>query len=154
MVARPLVRDAALGSTLAGTWGLGLRLRDFSVLDRLKHTLHVNYYQGTNSSGMARYIKGAPSRHNIVRPYGTDFNSADYYGLYLTDKDRALEVGLMSQYQIYENLRLLVEANYIALWLDQSSGVWGGFTERSGVRRRANSIEDLWNVNLSFIYRF
>lgn len=149
-----LGRDAALGSTLAGTWGLGLRLRDFSVLDRLKHTLHVNYYQGTNSSGMVRYIKGAPSRHNIVRPYGTDFNSADYYGLYLTDKDRALEVGLMSQYQIYENLRLLVEANYIALWLDQSSGVWGGFTDRGGVRRRANSTEDLWNVNLSFIYRF
>lgn len=149
-----LGRDAVLGSTLAGTWGLGLRVRDVSFVEKLTHTLHVNYYQGTNSSDMARYIKGSPSRYNIVRPNGADFNTADYYGLYLTDKDKAFEVGLMSQYQIYENLKLLVEANYIALWLDNSRSVWGGFTDGTGVYRHANSTEDLWNVNVSFIYKF
>ena len=155
-----LGRDAVLGSTLAGTWGLGLRLRDVSFFENLKHTLHVNYYQGTNSSGMARYVKGAPSRYNIVHPNcerprdRADFNTADYYGLYLTDKDKAFEVGLASRYQIYENLTMLVEANYIALWLDNSRSVWGGFTDGNGVYRHANSTEDLWNVNLSFIYKF
>ena len=59
----------------------------------------------------------------------------------------------MSSYQIYDNLRLLVEANYIALWLDQSSRVWGGFS-KDGSWHRANSIEDAWNVNMSFIYKF
>ena len=46
----------------------------------------------------------------------------------------------MSSYQIHDNLRLLVEANYIALWLDQSSDVWGGFS-KNGSWHRANSIE-------------
>ncbi|MCR5561927.1 MAG: outer membrane homotrimeric porin, partial [Desulfovibrio sp.] len=153
-----LGRDAVLGSTLAGTWGLGLRLRNMSFFENLTHTLHVNYYQGTNSSSMARYVKGAPSRYDIRRPNRSDFaygNADDYgYGLYLTDKDKAFEVGLMSRYQIYENLTMLVEANYIALWLDNSRSVWGGFSDRNGVYRHANSTEDLWNVNLSFIYKF
>ena len=149
-----LGRDAVLGSTLAGTWGVGLRVRDVSFLDDLTHTLHINYYQGTNSSDMARYIKGAPSAYTIIQPNGVDYNNANYYGLYLTDRDKAFEVGLSSQYQIYENLKFLVEANYIALWLDTSLRVWGGFRDNSGVFRHANSTEDLWNVNASFIYKF
>ncbi|MBO4300249.1 MAG: outer membrane homotrimeric porin [Desulfovibrio sp.] len=149
-----LGRDGVIGTTLAGTWGLGLRVRDFSFIDKLTHTLHVNYYQGTNSSDMARYVKGAPSRYNITRPDRQDFTSNDFFGLYLTDQDKAFEVGLKSQYQIYENLKLLVEANYIALWLDNSSSVWGGFTDDTGAYRHANSTEDLWNVNVSFIYKF
>ena len=59
----------------------------------------------------------------------------------------------MSTWQIYDNLRLLVEANYIALWLDNSRSVWGGFT-KGGAYRHANSTEDLWNVNVSLIYKF
>ncbi|MBO4295792.1 MAG: outer membrane homotrimeric porin [Desulfovibrio sp.] len=149
-----LGRDGVLGQTLSGTWGVGLRVRDVSFVENLKHTLHVNYYQGTNSSDMARYIKGAASPYKIVTPNTSapDFNTVDY-GLYLTDKDRAFEVGLMSTWQIYDNLRLLVEANYIALWLDNSRSVWGGFT-KGGAYRHANSTEDLWNVNVSLIYKF
>ena len=147
-------RDAVLGSTLSGTWGFGARVRNFSFLENLSHTFRINYYQGTNSSDMARYIKGAPTRYDIVHPYGSDFNTTNYYGVYLTDKDRALEFGLSSQYQIYDNLKLLVEANYINLALDQSSSVWGGFTDATGTYQHANSIEDMWNVNLSLIYKF
>lgn len=151
-----LGRDAVLGSTLAGTWGLGLRLSDMSFFENLKHTLHINYYQGTNSSDMASYIKGVPSRYDIRRPNGSDYYDADYYGLYLTDKDKAFEVGLMSQYQIYENLKMLIEANYIALWLDNSHSVWGGgYTDTTiGAYKHTNTTEDMWNVNLSFIYKF
>ncbi len=84
-----------------------------------------------------------------------DFNSADYYGLYLTTLDSALELGLTSEYKIYENLKLLVEANYIALWLDQSQSVWGGFASPAdGQWIGANSTTDAWNVIVSFIYKF
>ena len=49
---------------------------------------------------------------------------------------------------------MLVEANYIALWLDQSRGVWGGYTATDGSRVGGNSTTDAWNVNVSFIYKF
>lgn len=147
-----LGRDTLLGSTLLGTWGLGLRVCDISFFENLSHTIHLNYYQGTNSAGMARHIKGAGGP-DIVRPNGTDFNTANYYGLYLTDRDRAMEVGIMSTYTLHENLKLLVEANYIALWLDNSRDVWGGY-HAGGRRYAANSTEDAWNMNASFIYKF
>ena len=147
-----LGRDTLLGSTLVGTWGLGLRVCDISFFENLSHTIHLNYYQGTNSAGMARHIKGAGGP-DIVRPNGTDFNTANYYGLYLTDRDRAMEVGIMSTYTLHENLKLLVEANYIALWLDNSRDVWGGY-HAGGRRYAANSTEDAWNMNVSFIYKF
>lgn len=107
---------------------------------------------------MARYIKGeldVPG-HAGRSLYGTasDFNNVNTNGgIYLTQRDYAAEFGIMSSYQIYDNLRLLVEANYIALWLDQSSDVWGGFS-KNGSWHRTNSIEDAWNVNMSFIYKF
>ena len=48
---------------------------------------------------------------------------------------------------------MLVEANYIALWLDNSRDVWGGY-HAGGRRYAANSTEDAWNMNVSFIYKF
>ena len=56
-------RDAVLGYTLAGTWGFGARIRDLSFIDKLSHTIRVNFYNGTNAPRMARYIKG--ERHGF-----------------------------------------------------------------------------------------
>ena len=64
-----------------------------------------------------------------------------------------MEVGIMSTYTLHENLKLLVEAIYIALWLDNSRDVWGGY-HAGGRRYAANSTEDAWNMNASFIYKF
>ena len=151
-------RDAVLGYTLAGTWGIGARLKDISFIDKLKTTLRVNLYNGTNDAEMARHIKSGAAGVEVpsatCNKYTPDFYSANPNGIYLTEKDYAMEIGMMTTYQIYENLRLLVEANYIALWLDQSSDVWGGFRNARGQWVGANSVEDCWNVNVSFIYRF
>ena len=155
-----LGRDTLIGSTFVGTWGIGARVKDVSFIDKLKHSFHVNLLGGTNSPAMAKYIKGArdiDGYTSFTPDTGTgsaDFNTANYYGLYLTSQDYAAEFGMRSTYQIYDNLRLLVEANYIALWLDQSRGVWGGYTSTSGNQVGANSTTDAWNVNVSFIYRF
>ena len=151
-------RDAVLGYTLAGTWGIGARLKDISFVDKLKTTLRVNLYNGTNDAAMARHIKSGAAGVEVpgatCNGYTPDFYSANPNGIYLTEKDYAMEFGMMTTWQIYENLRLLVEANYIALWLDQSSDVWGGFRNAKGQWVKANSVEDCWNVNVSFIYRF
>ncbi len=151
-------RDAVLGYTFAGTWGIGARLKDISLLEKLKTTLRVNIYNGTNDAAMARHIKSGAAGVEVpgatCNGYTPDFYSANPNGIYLTEKDYAMEIGMMTTYQIYENLRLLVEANYIALWLDQSSDVWGGFRNAKGQWVGANSVEDCWNVNVSFIYRF
>lgn len=148
-------RDAVLGYTLAGTRGFGVRIRDMRFMDRLRHTVRINVYNGTNAPRMARYIKGeldVPGRTGFS--YGTDFyNVTPNGGLYLTRKDYAAEFGLLSSCQLDGTLRLLVEANYMALWLDQSSNVWGGF-HRNGRATPANSLEDAWNVNVSLVYRF
>ena len=155
-----LGRDTLLGSTFVGTWGVGARVKDVSFLESLKHTFHANILGGTNSPTMAKYIKGARTvdgRTMFTPDTGTgtaDFNSANYYGLYLTSQDYAAEFGVTSTYQMYENFKILVEANYIALWLDQSRSVWGGYTSASGAQMGSNSTQDAWNVNVSFIYKF
>ena len=110
-------RDAVLGYTFAGTWGIGARLKDISFIDKLKTTLRVNLYNGTNDAEMARHIKsGAVGVVEVpsatYNGYTPDFYSANPNGIYLTEKDYAMEIGMMTTYQIYENLRLLVEANY------------------------------------------
>ena len=63
-------------------------------------------------------------------------------------------IGVTSTYQMYDNFKILVEANYIALWLDQSKDVWGAYTTTSGTRMGGVSTQDAWNVNVSFIYKF
>lgn len=37
--------------------------------------------------------------------------------------------------------------------LDNSTDVWGGY-HAGGRRYAANSTEDAWNINVSFIYKF
>ncbi len=158
-----IAREGVLGSTLVGTWGVGGRVKDVSFVEGLKHTLRVNYFGGTNSPAMAKYITGKKDvggtgvnwwQYRNHRPVG-DFNQND--GLYLTTMDSALEFGLTSDYKIHDNLTFSVDAAYIALWLDQSKSVWGGGWI-AGTNQTSwlgsNSITDAWNINASFVYDF
>ena len=80
---------------------------------------------------------------NFVVPVGRD-------NIYLTDKDYALEMGLLNQYKIYENLSVNLEASYVHLMLDKSDDTWGLATTGGGKR----GIRDAWNVSALFIYSF
>ena len=151
-----IAREGVLGTTLIGTWGLGARLKDISFMEGLKHTFRINYFQGTNNPTMAKYILGKKNLNNQDRTLvGTtsDFNAAPD-GLYLTTKDSALEFGFTTDYKIYDNLTLFLDANYIALWLDHSSSVWGGGVRANGTPIRGVSTTDAFNVNVSFVYDF
>lgn len=143
-----------------GTWGIGLRVRDMSFLEDLKHTLRVNLFGGTNDPVMAKYITGKKSFGNrdSLRLH-TDFNTGQHanMGTYLTTQDYGLEVNLDTTYKIYENLDMMVELGYMHLWLDQSRAVWGaGFNDGDPSRGtvRGVNVTDAIKASVFFRYSF
>ena len=149
-----IAREGVLGTNMAGTWGIGARLKDVSFLEDLKHTLRVNFMGGTNAPKMAKYMRGAASKDGVAWVARPDFgHGAPYYDpMYLTTGDTALEIGLTNTYKMYDNFTVMLDASYLALWLDDSRSTWGknpmkGYNGGDGVY-------DAWNVNLSFVYSF
>ena len=144
-----IAREKALGSTMVGTWGIGARLKDVSFLEDLKHTLRVNFMGGTNAPKMAKYVSHTSFKDSAsVTQYGTSYDP-----IYLTTEDYALEIGLTNTYKMYDNFTVMLDAAYVALWLDDSRSTWGknpmrGFSGKNG------GVYDAWNVNLSFVYSF
>lgn len=147
-----IAREGILGSTMVGTWGIGARLKDVSFLEDLKHTLRVNFMGGTNAPKMAKYVR---NDGKDFQKRGTE--SLAEYGLgydpmYLTTDDYALEIGLTNTYKMYDNFTIMLDAAYVALWLDDSTSTWGKNPGRSALG--GDGVYDAWNVNLSFVYSF
>ena len=147
-----IAREGVLGSTMVGTWGIGARLKDVSFVEDLKHTLRVNFMGGTNAPKMAKYIRdyGNPyGKHGVsdVAQYATAYDP-----MYLTTDDNALEIGLTNTYKMYDNFTVMLDASYVALWLEDSRSVWGKNPGRGALG--GDGVYDAWNVNLSFVYSF
>ena len=147
-----IAREGVLGTNMTGTWGIGARLKDVSFLEDLKHTLRVNFMGGTNAPKMAKYIRdyGNPyAKHGVsdVARYATAYDP-----MYLTTDDTALEIGLTNTYKMYDNFTVMLDASYIALWLDDSRNTWGKNPGKGALG--GDGVYDAWNVNLSFVYSF
>ncbi|WP_165076262.1 MULTISPECIES: outer membrane homotrimeric porin [unclassified Desulfovibrio] len=142
-----IARDAVVGHSMAGTWGIGGRLKDMSFIDDLKHTFRINYIGGTNSTTMAKKMSNAGLWANSG---GVD-NVMGMDALYLTTGDSALEIGLSNYYKMYDNFTISLEADYIALWLDTSTSAWGARHKKS---EAIPQTKDAWNINASFVYSF
>ena len=147
-----IARESVLGTNMTGTWGIGARLKDVSFLEDLKHTLRVNFMGGTNAPKMAKYIRdyGNPyAKHGVsdVARYATAYDP-----MYLTTDDNALEIGLTNTYKMYDNFTVMLDASYVALWLEDSRSVWGKNPGRGALG--GDGVYDAWNVNLSFVYSF
>ena len=150
-----IARECVLGSTMVGTWGIGARLKDVSFLEDLKHTLRVNFMGGTNAPKMAKYV-GYNDLTAGKRGMNADYlhMGADAFDpIYLTTEDYALEVGLTNTYKMYDNFTIMLDAAYIAMWLDDSRNTWGK-NAMSGFAGKDGGTYDAWNVNLSFVYSF
>ena len=145
-----IAREAMLGYDMSGTWGIGARLKDMSFLENLKHTLRLNVIGGTNSTTMTRYLAGHNDKYQTITTGGPSSNVAGTGPLYMTTNDTAMEIGLTNTYQMYDNFTVMLDAAYLATWLDQSRGVWGN----SKMNGRNDQERDPWNVNLSFVYSF
>ena len=147
-----IARECILGSTMVGTWGIGARLKDVSFLEDLKHTLRVNFMGGTNAPKMAKYVRENDALYKRgVENYGMGGDAFD--PIYLTTEDYALEIGLTNTYKMYDNFTIMLDATYIAMWLDDSRNTWGK-NAMYGFANDRNGVYDAWNVNLSFVYSF
>lgn len=143
-----IAREGALGKSMAGTWGVGLRIKDMSFIEDLKHTFRVNLIGGTNDHGILKEIAKATGS---IQPYNIYGDNVGFQGLYMTDQDTALEISLHNEYKMYENFTIMLDASYMAMWLAD--------TKYEGVRRQLSGAtnsesRDNWNVNVSFVYSF
>ena len=122
----------------AGTWGLGLQVRDMSFLEDLKHTFRVAYWGGTNSTSMVKYMDTAYAWNN---GWGTNASP------YLTTEDGLLEFNLVNSYQMYENFDVNLELGYIANFVDNDT--WKKANNSSSFQK-----QDAWKAQLIFAYSF
>ena len=82
----------------------------------------------------------------------SDFNTKmGAEAFYLTDKDSALEIGLNTEYKMYENLTVALDMNYIALFMDDTSKKYGS---KIGLYDSKRDMNDAWNINVTFCYEF
>lgn len=144
-----IARDGALGASMAGTWGVGLRVKDMSFIEDLKHTFRVNLIGGTNDHGIFRQLA---KRGGIGEYYVNDSDNMGFPGLYLTDQDTALEISLHNEYKMYENFTIMLDASYLALWLEDTK--YGGMRRQMMGATADSETRDAWNVNVSFVYSF
>lgn len=144
-----IAREGVLGTNMTGTWGIGARLKDVSFVEDLKHTLRVNFMGGTNAPKMAKYVSHTSFKDSAsVTQYGTSYDP-----MYLTTDDYALEIGLTNTYKMYDNFTVMLDASYLALWLDDSRSTWGK-NPMANFAKGGDGVYDAWNVNLSFVYSF
>ncbi|MBD5417490.1 MAG: outer membrane homotrimeric porin [Desulfovibrio sp.] len=123
----------------AGTWGIGLQLRDMTFVEDLTHTFRVAYWGGTNSTGMVKYMENSFA---WVDGWGTGTSP------YLTTNDGLLEFNLVNNYKMYENFDINLELGYIANFMDNDT--W----KKAGARDSSFQKQDAWKAQLVFAYSF
>lgn len=131
------------GLNYAGTWGLGLQIRDISFVEDLKHTIRAAWWGGTNSPSMVKYMGDA-----YFWEYGWSRDSYWGRGPYLTTNDGLLEINWINTYKMYENLKINLELGYVANFMD--NGTWS----KSGIRDSSFQKQDAWKAQLIFAYSF
>lgn len=101
-----------LGQNPAGIAAAIAQIDRLSFVEDLFHTFRFGYYVGTNSPVMVRKARMTwPTR-------------ADGASSYLTSTDSAWELNFVTNYKIYENLTLSLDAAYVRVDLD--SDTWKG----------------------------
>lgn len=123
----------------AGTWGIGLQLRDMSFIEDLSHTFRVAYWGGTNSTGMVKYMQNS---------FSWSDGWGEFDGPYLTTNDGLLEFNLVNNYKMYENFDINLELGYIANFIDNDT--W----KKAGERNSSFQKRDAWKAQLVFAYSF
>ncbi|MCR5170931.1 MAG: outer membrane homotrimeric porin [Desulfovibrio sp.] len=144
-------REFVMGHGMAGTWGIGARLKDVSFLEDLKHTFRINYIGGTNKHGLLKKVRKYSATNGVWSP-AANAGGVGVESLYLTDLDSVMEFGFTTTYKMYENFEIRFDASYLAVWLDDSSKTWAqtGMNGAHGSR----DVRDCWNLSLSFAYSF
>ena len=111
----------------AGMWGIGAQIKDISFINKLKHTVRLAYYQGTNDKELA----------------GTGYRSRSGYVdlVPMTKGDHAWEVNFNHEYKIYENFILSVDTGFIDMTRCKE---WGP----------NKNVDTAWEFAANFRYKF
>jgi hypothetical protein len=145
-----IAREGLIGSSMAGTWGVGLRVKDVSFIEDLKHTFRINYIGGTNSPKVLKKLHRAQQKGWAGPVPAANNGGVGVDNLYMTRCDSALEFGLHNEYKMYENFTVAFDASYIALWLSNDRTTW----KRTPMNGRSRDVRDAWNLNVTFAYEF
>ena len=127
----------------AGTWGVGLQVRDMSFLEDLTHTFRVALWGGTNSPSMAKYA----SRSYMWESNWGASEAANESEIYMTTRDYLLEFNLVNNYKMYENFNINFELGYVVNMMDRDT--W----KKANTRTSYNK-QDGWKAQLIFAYEF
>ncbi len=137
----------------AGTWGVGLQVKDMSFVENLKHTFRVAYWGGTNDPSAAKYFANSIG---FLGTSGISYDGNNYYGqtapeLYLTKTDSILEFNLVNNYKMYENFDINFELGYMVNFIDSDTWKksWAGRNYQHGFDK-----SDAWKAQLIFAYQF
>ena len=131
-------------TSYAGTWGVGLQVRDMSFLEDLKHTFRVAYWGGTNDCDMVKYFQFSDGWYS-------GSNQNNYEGPYLVRGDGLVEFNLDNTYKIYENLTMNFDLGYIVNFIDRDNWKRGGSW---AIANNNFSKHDAWKAQLTFNYSF
>lgn len=124
----------------SGTWGIGAQLKDMSFFsDKVKNTLRVAWWGGTNSPANVKYMENAYSWNDGIFRFA---------GPYLTTNDGLLEFNWQTNYKMYENFLVQFELGYVANFIDNDT--W----KKAGDRNSTFSKQDAWKGQLVFFYSF
>ncbi len=116
------------GSEHMGFWLAALAIEKIQSMDKLSHDFTLAYIRGTNSASLLTSPQMLAGGGN--RAFGGLFNYLP--GHFLTTKDSLVEIDLNTSYQIFQELKAVMEAGYIFqsinknLWNSYMSGVNGG----------------------------
>lgn len=115
--------------TMIGTWGAVAQARKISFFNDLSHEVRFGYVRGTNNPSMVKN-----------NPFFTD----PAPGGYLTWEDEAIEVDFETRFKIYENLELILDADWLRVnWDDK---IWQ--------KADHNLIKDFWRIGFTAYYKF
>lgn len=123
----------------AGTWGVGVQVRDLHFMDDLKHTFRVAWWGGTNSPAMVKYME---SRHA--------WNEGGADAPYLTTHDSLLEFNLDNSYAVGSNLTVHLDLGYVVNMVDTNTWNRGWMSANT----RDTQKQDAWKAQLVFVYTF
>ena len=98
-----------------GVWSLGFALKDIQFIDKLSHTFAIAYSQGTNDEDAFTEVLSNGKT-------AAEMDDGDYRFTKLTTEDESIEMTFYNYYQIYENLKAVLELDYATLDMDED--VW------------------------------
>lgn len=123
----------------AGTWGIGLQLKDMTFIEDIDHTFRAAWWGGANSPATVKYME---------KSYSWNYGSRNFDGPYMTTNDAMLEFNLVNNYKMYENFNINLELGYVANFMDNDT--W----KKAGKPDSAFSRQDIWIIQPASLYNF